>query len=95
MKRVIAKLLLNEAASLELFQQYTADVIAESRAEDGNIAYDLYQDTSQSTSFLFLELYRDQEALDKHFGSGHLGAFLSKVTPLLKNEPEVIIDELA
>lgn len=45
MKRVIARLLLNEVASLELFQQCTVDLIAKSRAEDGNISYDLYKDT--------------------------------------------------
>ena len=95
MKRVIAKLQLNEAASLEFFQQCTADLISESRAEDGNVSYDLYQDTTQRTSFLFMEFYRDQEALDSHFSSEHLGRFLTQITSLLKDEPEILIDDLA
>jgi quinol monooxygenase YgiN len=93
MKRVIAKLLLNDAASLESFQQYTTGLVAKSRQEEGNISYDLYQDTEQSTSFLFLEFYRDQEALDNHFSSEHLTIFLNQITPLLKSEPEIAIDD--
>lgn len=93
MKRVIAKLLLKEAASVDFFKQCSEDLLVQSSAEEGNISYDLYQNTRQSSSFLFLEFYRDQEALDKHFSSEHLGTFLTKVTSLLKNEPEVVIDE--
>ena len=93
MKRVIAKLLLKEAASLEFFHQCTTDLIVQSRAEDGNISYDLYQHTTESTSFLFVERYRDQEALERHFSSEHLGTFLAQVAALLKNEPEILIDE--
>ena len=93
MKRVIAKLLLNETASLEFFKQCTQDLIVKSRAEDGNLSYDLYQHVEDSRTFLFVERYRDQEALDTHFSSEHLSIFLTNVTSLLKTKPDIMVED--
>jgi quinol monooxygenase YgiN len=50
-----------------------ADLIAlaaPSRAEDGNIAYDLYEDINQPGRFVFVEHWRSAEAQQKHHNRG-------------------------
>ena len=93
MKRVIAKLKLGETA-LRVFKRYTQNLVEKSRAEDGNISYDLYQDVADKSVFLFIETYRNQEAVDLHFESEYLADFLARVNPLLREEPEVLIDTI-
>lgn len=94
MKRVIAKLEPRKT-SAEEFKYYTEGLIEKSRAEEGNISYDLYQNAFDKSDFLFIEIYRDQEAVNSHFSSEHLTSFLAKVKPLLQKEPEVLIDTVS
>jgi PTH1 family peptidyl-tRNA hydrolase len=90
-KRVIARLLLNEA-SLASFKLCADKILVKSREENGNISYNLYQNFSRKSEFLFVEIYQDQEALDIHFNSEHLKLFLSEIKSYLLKEPVIEID---
>ncbi|MGN6213319.1 putative quinol monooxygenase [Parafilimonas sp.] len=90
-KRVIARLLLNEA-SLASFKFCADKILEKSRKEDGNVSYNLYQNFSRKSEFLFVEIYKDQEALDTHFNSEHLKLFLSEIKSYLLKEPVIEID---
>ncbi len=53
------------------FIEFTRDIIAKSRAEEGCISYTLYQDPSDPTKFMFFEQWKDQAAIDYHFSTEH------------------------
>ena len=48
------------------------------RAEPGNLRYDLYRSTLKSNEFMRLELWRDESALEAHKATPHLRASFEK-----------------
>ncbi|MFN0106496.1 MAG: putative quinol monooxygenase [Bryobacteraceae bacterium] len=49
------------------------------RAEDGCLRYDLFQDVSDPLKFTFIEEWTSREALDKHSKSAHIAAGRAKM----------------
>ena len=69
----------------------TRDLVAGSQAEEGCIEYDLYENKDAPNSFVFIEKWKDEAALDAHTKMDHyvnnigkIGALLSK--PALVNK---------
>lgn len=60
---------------IEAFLQQAKTVIRATRAEEGCISYQLMADTDSKDSFMFVEEWVDQEALDRHFKTPHFAAF--------------------
>ena len=56
-----------------------ADLVATSRAEAGNLRYDLHQDIADENRFVFFENWRDQAAVDSHNASAHFQNFLKAI----------------
>lgn len=77
-KRVIARLFITNG-SIEAFKKQAELIIQKTRAEGGCRCYSLFQDVSNTGEFLFYEEYADQNALDVHFKSEYLGAFLKSI----------------
>lgn len=48
------------------FLEKVKDVIAASRAETGNISYNLYENTHEQNHFVMLEEWQDEEAIEIH-----------------------------
>ena len=57
-------------------------MIALSRAEAGNLRYDLWADHSSPDSFVLDELYTDSAANEAHRASPHFQNYLSKIGDL-------------
>lgn len=53
----------------QAFLQAADALIKGTRAEEGNISYNLYQNPSQPVAFIFYEEYKDQHAMDIHAAS--------------------------
>jgi quinol monooxygenase YgiN len=53
-----------------------------SRAEPGNLRYDLWQDQTQPGRFVLDELYRDADAVTTHRATPHFQAYLSEIESL-------------
>lgn len=53
-----------------------------SRAEPGNLRYDLWQDTADPSRFIIDEMYIDAEANNSHRESRHFKAYVSKINEL-------------
>jgi len=51
--------------------------------EPGNEYYDLYRSPNNDSSYIVMERYRDQAALDAHDLSPHGAAFFPKIRALL------------
>lgn len=53
-------------------------LIAASRAESGNISYDLYEDVANPSAFCFIEQWRDADAVALHNASSHFAEWMGK-----------------
>ena len=57
-------------------------MVAPSRAEQGNLRYDLWLDQADPNRFVLDELYTDDAAVASHRATAHYQDYLSKVAPL-------------
>lgn len=65
-------------------------MIAPSRAEPGNLRYDLWQDQAQPGNFLFDELYSDNAAVAAHRASPHFQHYLASINDLATRTATVL-----
>lgn len=75
--------------SVDEFLKITQPIIEASRKEPGNIAYDLYADSSSPEKYAFIEVWKDQDAIDSHNASSHFQAFVSAAGPLFGGELDI------
>lgn len=57
-------------------------MVEASRAEPGNLRYDLWQDQAAPDSFVLDELYTDAAAVAAHRATPHFQAYLGKINDL-------------
>ncbi|WHZ56129.1 putative quinol monooxygenase [Metabacillus hrfriensis] len=53
-------------------------LVAASRAESGNISYDLMKDTEQDGAYTMVEVWESDEAVAAHNSSEHFTSFVGK-----------------
>ncbi len=53
------------------FEAIVVDLIKASRAEAGNVSYDLYRDLENGNILAFIENWRDRAAFDFHLDTPH------------------------
>ena len=70
----------------QAFLQAADALIKGTRAEEGNISYNLYQNPSQPVSFIFYEEYKDQHAMDVHAASPHFQTFGEAIKGMLASD---------
>lgn len=59
------------------------------RAEEGCLRYDLFQSVAAPGTFVTVEEWTDQGALDQHLTSPHIAAALTAVDGALSGPPEI------
>lgn len=62
----------------DLHRELTS-IVQLSRAELGNIQYDLHQDQINKNSFVFYEIWKDEKTLNTHKASQHFQDFFAFV----------------
>ncbi|KGP74447.1 putative quinol monooxygenase [Pontibacillus yanchengensis] len=65
------------------FLEEIRPLMEQSRAEDGNISYDLLKDTEKENTYTMVEVWKDMEAVEVHGNSNHFTAFLEKAPQFL------------
>jgi quinol monooxygenase YgiN len=50
-------------------------VVAKSKAEEGNLSYNLFADLKDKNKFVFVEEWKSQAAVDTHFATEHFKGF--------------------
>jgi quinol monooxygenase YgiN len=60
----------------EEFLEQAKEVIAGSQAEEGNISYQLYEEVEQSNTFVMLEKWKDEAAIEEHGQTPHFINFI-------------------
>jgi len=80
--------------NLEALIDAARPCIAETGKEAGCISYDFHQSVSDPLSLVFVERWRDRDALEEHFKSPHLAAWRTAFTPLVvEKRVEIIAPE--
>jgi quinol monooxygenase YgiN len=64
-------------------------VAAASRTESGCISYRMYEDTEISNEFVFVEEWESSEALQRHFATAHVRAFMQAIPARIVAPPDV------
>lgn len=65
------------------FLESVQELIKSSRAEAGNVSYKLLKDTDKDDTYLMIEQWKDQEAVEAHNASSHFQAFVAKAPQYL------------
>ncbi|HEY1269784.1 MAG TPA: putative quinol monooxygenase [Candidatus Binatia bacterium] len=79
--KIVAILAAKAGRAGELRALLDGMVIA-SRAEPGNLQYDLWRDHADAGRFVLMELYKDEAAVAAHRASAHFKNYLSKINDL-------------
>ena len=78
MIKIIAKIVVKEDKIGE-FQRFAEELVEKSRAEEGNVSYSLNQSTQDKCQHAFIEIWKDDEATEKHNASEHFTTILTKL----------------
>lgn len=62
-------------------------MVVASRAEPGNLRYDLWQERADPARFVLDELYTDDDAVAAHRASPHFQTYLSQINDLAERIP--------
>jgi quinol monooxygenase YgiN len=62
------------------------EMVTPTRAEPGNLDYQVFRDPNQPSLFVLFEKYADEAAFDAHRATAHFGTWLAgQVLPALDN----------
>jgi quinol monooxygenase YgiN len=73
------------------FERLALDLVGASRDEAGNDSYDFYTDLADAASFTFIEVWRDQAAIDVHNATPHFQGFVAAAGPLFAGPLEIAL----
>ncbi len=79
--KIVAILSAKEGREGEL-EALLQGMVTLSRAEPGNLRYDLWRDVDQPERFVLDELYRDTDAVASHRETAHFQAYLARINEL-------------
>lgn len=88
-----AKVKINEN-SREDYLKMMDELVSASQQEKGNLFYHHYEDVSERNSFVVVENYKDQQAVEEHNHSEHFKAFSENIGKYVKAEPTIEVAEL-
>ncbi|MDR1666881.1 MAG: antibiotic biosynthesis monooxygenase [Bacteroidales bacterium] len=74
-KKIISARVFIQPEKVAEFIEATQSLIEQSRAEEGNISYSLFQDPADPAKFLFFEEWKNQAAVEAHFATEHFKQF--------------------
>ncbi len=69
------------------------ELIQDVAKEDGTLLYTLNRDSKNPNTLVFMERYKDKDALNAHSATPHFKAFFAKSGALLSGKPEVMFME--
>ena len=85
---VLAKVMPKDENAKSKIVEFSKDLITNSKAEDGNIDYNLYENTGED-SLMFAEQWESLEILQKHIQTKHFLEFGQKIGDLVSGEMDI------
>lgn len=81
--KIIATITVKESCD-EAMQPIFRAVVDGTRAEEGNVSYELHKDVKNPFKYVMVEVWRDLAAIESHNASAHFGAFVEASKPMLE-----------
>lgn len=94
-KKIITARVYVKAEKVEDFLEAARPLIDSSQAEPGCESYLLYQNPYDKTSLIFVEIWKDQVAIDNHFSMSYFKAFGPKTKDWLLKPTELKIFDVS
>lgn len=79
------------ADKVEPFKTAAAEIVEKSRVEEGNVSYSLNQAIDDPQTIAFIEVWKDQEAIDIHNASEHFTRILPVLAGMCEGAPEITL----
>lgn len=92
--RLIATIVAKENHENEVLSACKA-MIEPSHKDEGCIQYEFHKDTTQPRTFIFFEIWKDQNAIDKHNETEHMKAFVENLKDKIELLDIKFIEKLA
>ena len=77
--KIVATVTIKDAADKDAIEQALFAVVDGTRTEEGCISYELHQDINNPMIYVFVEVWKSQEAIDIHNATEHFNAFVVAV----------------
>lgn len=74
---------------VDAFKELAAPCIEASRKEEGNVSYNFYTGKEDKTKFFFVEVWKDEEAINTHNASEHFQAFVGAFGSMAADAPVI------
>ena len=71
------------------FESLAKECIVASRKEEGNVDYHLYTGKEDKTKFFFVEVWKDDEAINAHNASKHFKKYVGAFGNLVSSDPVI------
>lgn len=88
MIKIVAKQVIRKDC-IAKYRELTKELVEKSQAEAGNITYTSNQSTTDERVHCFIEIWKDQEAIDIHNASEHFQRIIPQLGELF-DEPETV-----
>ena len=85
---VLAKAIPKDDSAKEKVIEFAQDLITNSKAEEGNVDYNLFENTGDG-SLMFVEQWESKEILGKHLQTEHFIKFGGNIDGLLAGDLEI------
>lgn len=85
--KIVAKMPVAEG-KVEQFKTLAAELVEKSRQEEGNIFYTLNVGKKDPNTLVFIECWRDKEAIKSHNATEHFQRILPQLRALCDGQPE-------
>ncbi|MHC5361996.1 putative quinol monooxygenase [Myroides sp. LJL110] len=67
------------------------NMVEQTRKEDANIQYDLHQDSQDENTFVFYEIWIDQQGLNQHNKQSYILEFRKFIEDKLQELPQIYL----
>jgi quinol monooxygenase YgiN len=79
---------------VEELKQVALAIVAESRAEEGCISYNVHQSIEDETVFIWRECWKSKKDLDIHFQKDYVVTFFGKVDEFAAEPPQITLTKM-
>ncbi len=80
--------------NIDKYLEIAKKLAEETRKENGNIFYEMIQDTNNKNVLAFIEKWDNLEVLDKHMKTSHFTTLVPQLNELREEESELTIHEI-
>ena len=93
MIKIVARTVVKEGM-VDSYKEIVKELVRCSAAEEGNITYTLNQDMNDPRAFAMIEIWKDQDAIDKHNASEHFRTIVPKLGDMAQERSIALYQEV-